>query len=132
MAGVLKGSDAHRLSGLEMPLTIEEMDGLDDSLAFKLFLNDVDDIASKQKGKGKEGNLTDPEYSLLLWQEEVLAAKQNSEDRRMALSMSNAVASDQNAIAALRATERIAESDRAMALSLGGEVPPPISLGRQE
>lgn len=122
----------HSLPGLEMPLTIEEMDGLDDSLAFKLFLDDVVDIAGKQKGKAKEGHLTDTEYSLALWEEELLAAKRNSEDRRMAHSMSNAIASDQNAIAMLRTSERIAESDRVMALSLGGTTPPPVSVDRNE
>jgi hypothetical protein len=58
MTDILKlpGSGTHPLPGLEMPLTIEEMDGLGDSLVFKLFLDDVEDIASKQKGKAKEGH----------------------------------------------------------------------------
>lgn len=130
MAHILKGpnSAAHPLPHPEMPLTIEQIDGLGGSLAYNLLLDDVEDVASKQKGKGRAGQLTDPEYSLLLWEEELMAAKQSSEDRRMALSMSNAVASDQNAIAALRNSERIAESDRAMALSLGGAAAPlPVS-----
>lgn len=128
----LPNADNQPSRGLEMPLTIEEMDSLDDSLAFRLFLADVEHIASRQKGKSRMGELTDPEYSLLLWEQELLTAKQNSEDRRMALSMSNAVASDQNAITALRICERTAESDRAMALSLGGEAILPVPMDHNE
>lgn len=134
MTGLLKlpklGTDP--LPGQDMPLTIEEMDGLGDSLAFNLFLDDVEDMASRQKGKAKEGQLTDPDYSLLLWEQELLAAKQNSDDRRMALSMSNAIASDQNAIAALRTSERTATSDRVMALSLSEEAVLPIPINLEE
>lgn len=115
------------LPDLEMPLTIEEMEGLDDSLAFNLFLGDVEELQARQKGKGRQGCLSDPESSLLLWEEELLAAKQNSEDRRMALSMSNAIASDQNAMAALRASERIAERDRAIAFNMSGAAPPRVA-----
>lgn len=125
-------SIADPLPTVEMPLTIEEMDCLDDSLAFRLFLEDVEEIASQQKGKARQGVLSDPDYSLSLWEEELLAAKQHSEDRRMALSMSNAIASDQNAIALLRTSERTAESDRVMALTLGGERIPPVPIDPRE
>jgi hypothetical protein len=115
------------LPDLEMPLTIEEMEGLDDSLAFDLFLSDVEELQARQKGKGRQGCLSDSESSLLIWEEELLVAKQNSHDRRMALSMSNAIASDQNAMAALRASERIAERDRAIAFNMSGAAPPRVA-----
>jgi hypothetical protein len=101
-------------------------------LEFRLFLSDAEHIASRQKGKSRMGEWTDAEYSLLLWEQELLTAEQNSEDRRMALSMSNAVASDQSAITALRVSERTAESDRAMALSLGGEAILPAPMDHNE
>jgi hypothetical protein len=68
----------HPLPHLEMPLTIEEMESSDDSLAFNLFIGDVEQLQARQKGKGRQGCLSDPESSLLLWEEELLAAKQNS------------------------------------------------------
>jgi hypothetical protein len=115
-----------------MPLTIEEMEGLDDSLAFNLFLADVEELQARQKGKGRQGCLSDPESSLILWEKELLAAKQKSEDRRMALSMSNAIASDQTAMAALRASERIAERDRSIAFTMSGQAPPRVTTYPEE
>jgi hypothetical protein len=50
----------------------------------------------------------------------------------MALSVSNAIASDQNAIAALRASERTAERDRATAFSMGGAAPPRVAIRSKE
>ena len=123
----LPSSMTRPLPNLEMPLTIEEMESLDDSLAFNLFLSDVEELQARQKGKGRQGCLSDRESSLLLWEKELLAAKQNSEDRRMALSMSNAIASDQTAMAALRASERIAERDRAIAFTMSGAAPPRVA-----
>jgi hypothetical protein len=132
MAHILnfRNSHNHHVPWPEMPLTIEEMEVLDGSLAFSLFLDDVEETASKQKGKAKEGCLNDSDCSLLLWQAELREAKQHCEDRRMALSMSNAVATDQNVIAAFRSSERVAESDRAMAMSLSGDVPRPAITNR--
>ena len=140
MVNINRMTDASQLSTsgtnpcprAEIPSTIEEMDGLDNSFAFRLLLDDVEEIKRKAKGKGKEGDMTDSECAMKLWEKELLTAKHNSEDRRMALSMSNAIASDQNVIAALRNSERIAQSDRAMALSLGGVAPTPVSVDPDE
>ncbi|RJE24123.1 RING [Aspergillus sclerotialis] len=94
-------------------------------LAFRFLLEDLEDVENKQKGKQAAGNLTDNELAFKLMREEILNAQTSIEDGILALSISSAVATDQNILASIRREERIAEQDRRYALALSNGQPIP-------
>lgn len=114
---------------------MEGMDGADGALALRILLEDLAEAAGRQngKGKGKEGETNDAALSLSLWKEELLATRQKSMDRRMALSASDAIATDQNAICQIERSERMAQADREMALAVSrGQAPPTSSPSKED
>ena len=94
-------------------------------LALQLLLEDLEDIENRRKGKHAAGNLTDNEVALEFMREEILNARTSIEDGILALSISSAVATDQNILASIRRDERIAVQDRRYALALSNGQPIP-------
>lgn len=80
-------------------------------MILQLLLEDVADLENEQKGKQFVGKHTDLEIALMHMKEEVLSTQHFIEDRTLALSMSTAIATDQNLLASIKNDEWTAEQD---------------------
>lgn len=96
-------------------------DGQDNDLIFRLLLDDIEELQSRQKGKQAAGTQTDLETALNDQREQILALQAANRDRILALSTITAITTDQNLFSAIENEERLAEQDRRHALSLSNE-----------
>lgn len=100
---------------------------MDDETAeviFTIQLQDLEEVMSKSKGKGRENDvLSDMDLALQLQQEELEQAAGLLNDRRMAQSIHRAVQDDGASIVILASEENTAAADRDIACRLGGQIP---------
>jgi len=87
-------------------------------------LQDLEEVMSKSKGKGRENDvLSDMDLALQLQREELEQAAGLVNDRRMAQSIHRAVQDDGASIVILASEENTAAADRDMACRLDGQTP---------
>jgi hypothetical protein len=87
-------------------------------LILQLLTEDLDELEGKVKGKQAAGTLTDLDNALECMRDDILAARISIDDEIPALSMSTAVATDQDALASILHDEIIAEQDHRFAIAL--------------
>ncbi|KAI1464732.1 uncharacterized protein F4812DRAFT_466974 [Daldinia caldariorum] len=86
-----------------------------------LLLDDAEQMTSAAKGKQLEGTLTDAEFALQLYSEELNNAASFASDRQMTRSIQEAIQTDQDTLVQFQREELMARNDREIsrALSLG-------------
>lgn len=94
------------------------MDPLTLSTALQLHLEDTEELASRAKGKGREGTVSDAELALQIYTEELNACTATLSDRAMAQSMALAIIRDAQFIHQENMKEQQAMRDRELAASL--------------
>lgn len=100
------------------------MDDETAELIIALQLQDVEDVKSKSKGKGREGEkLSDAELAIQFQRDEYEQAKASLCDRRIANSIHKAVLDDGAKIVVLASEENNATEDRELAQRLSGQNP---------
>lgn len=85
---------------------------------------DLQSLSGLVKGKQREGQLSDPESALTLQLAEHEQALPTSKDRRVCLSLAEAVERDAALLTAAQSGENQAQFDRAMTHTLSGRAPP--------
>ena len=65
----------------------QQIDPLTLSTAVQLHLADTEELTSRVKGKGREGMISDAEFALQMYTEELNACNGNLSDRKMSQSM---------------------------------------------
>lgn len=106
------------------PLPVAEQT---DAMALALQLRDVESVRDSRKGKQVEGQMTDLDLALQVYQEELEHNAKILSDRQMALSLARAVLTDGQAVHDANRAEACAARDRAMALRMAGR-PVPTEL----
>ena len=97
-----------------------DMDEEAADLALQLQLEDVEELAEKQKGKQIEGTQNDAEDALAVYKQELQQNQTLLSDRRIARSIGRAVVSDARILRSITDQEDIAAADRLVALRAGG------------
>ena len=100
---------------------LQQMDSRTLSTAVQLHLEDTEELASRAKGKGREGTISDAELALQMYIEELNACSANLSDRKMAQSMALAVIRDAQVIHQENFKEQQVIRDRELAASLEAE-----------
>ena len=90
------------------------------ALILKLQTDDLVELASQNKGKGREDELSDAELAFDLYKEEVEERDRVRADRCMARSVMQAVIFDASILSESANEEHAASQDRALALRLSG------------
>jgi hypothetical protein len=90
------------------------------TLVLKLHISDIEELSSISKGKGREGERSDADLALLIYQDELKEKKMLLTDRRMARSLTQAVLSDAAIVTKLLTEEDLLAKDRAMAHDMAG------------
>ena len=90
----------------------------DHIVAFQLLLEDIAEIEDRQKGKQKEGCLTDLDLTLGILKQEIEQLQTSRNDHILAVSTSTAVAMDQRLLSQLNEEESQAERDHQLAVGL--------------
>ena len=111
---------------------LQQLDPLTLSAAVQLHLDDTEELASRAKGKGREGTFSDAELALQMYIEELNACNANLSDRKMAQSMALAVIRDAQVIHQENLKEQQAIRDRELAASLEAENGDPPSTAQAE
>ncbi len=101
-------------------LSLQSMDDHTAALIIKLQLEDAENIISSFKGKALEGELSDNELALQLYQEELECNAFIISDQWMTRSIGLDVQMDGNALAECISQEQNAVCDRDMACKLSG------------
>ncbi len=100
---------------------------MDDEIAEVILiiqLQDLKEVMSRSRGKGRESDvLSDMDLALQFQQEELAQAAGIVNDRRMAQSIYRAVQDDGASLVILASEENTAAADRDMACRLGGQTP---------
>lgn len=96
------------------------MDEETTTLVLRLLRDDVVEVLENQKGKQREGQLTDSQLTLLTMQMELNQLMTTHDDRRMARSISRAVNDNGIAVTVAMLEEARASDDRRLALRLAG------------
>jgi hypothetical protein len=106
------------------------MDDATTALIIQLQLQDSKDEFEKSIGKGKnvEGSLSDNQLALQLLQEDLECRATMLNDRKMAVSMREAIRADKESIIACIVQEQAESDDRSLALRLGGIDPAPLAI----
>jgi hypothetical protein len=102
------------------------------SLVAALALEDIEDIQSHAKGKGRyNAGPSDADIAMQLYAEEASQLLAYSKDAALAQSMDSAISSDRRVLAELVDEEISARHDREMAVALseGRQPPPRTSVG---
>jgi hypothetical protein len=96
------------------------------ALIIQLQIEDSQELSaiSEGKGKGKEGDVSDAELALGLYNEDLRQRASIIQDRQMTKSIARACQTDGNALAASLAEEQTAATDRGAAGRLGGVTAP--------
>lgn len=96
------------------------MDDLTTLIIFQLQLEDLQELESGDKGKQREGQVSDRAYAVALYKDEISRATTLLYDRRMVRSIARAVPEDAQAITALVELEATARRDHNQARHIGG------------
>jgi hypothetical protein len=105
------------------------MDAATEALIIQIQIEDSQELTAlyEGKGKGRAGEVTDSQFALELYKEDL---KRNASiicDRQMTKSIARACQTDGNVLSASLSEEQTAASDREVACRLGGvAMPPPI------
>ncbi|KAK8243532.1 IBR finger domain protein [Phyllosticta capitalensis] len=99
---------------------IQSVDARSASLIVQLQLDDIGDVISKFKGKGRAGNVVDQEYAFQICREDLEAWQSTLKDQLMGLSILEAQEADREVIQAALREEELAQSDRRLAAQLEG------------
>ena len=83
----------------------------------QILLHDLNDLDLQQKGKQVAGKNSDLEIAIKFMKKDILATQAIVQDRILALSLSNAVATDKSGLTSTR-NENTAKQDRRSALAL--------------
>ncbi|KAF2144346.1 uncharacterized protein K452DRAFT_306925 [Aplosporella prunicola CBS 121167] len=105
-------------------LIFDRLGALDDQTVTTILqfqLEDVNERAHGLKGKGVEGTVSDADYALELYRQEIGESIQYLNDRTMGRSIANAVQSDRHLLGEVSREEEIAIHDRELALKLNGD-----------
>ena len=102
----------------------------DFELAYKIILDDLQQLQLSRKGKSKEGTeLTDEECAFEIMEEGLRLTLLSLSDQRVARSIDSAVVADADCIEAIVESESQAARDRQYALSLSRPATPYKSAG---
>ena len=99
------------------------LEGLDEQtrrLVIQMHLDDLREVKSKKKGKGRYGDVADFDVALDAYKDELEASEQIVSDHALSASIREAVQQDAPAIASLMQEEEQARQDHLMALKLSG------------
>ncbi|KAM5464398.1 hypothetical protein MauCBS54593_006910 [Microsporum audouinii] len=108
-------------------MSYANFDGLDlatASLIVQLQLDDIQEIRGHSKGKSREGEVSDTDLSLKLYDDELVQRSQILRDTLATRSIAAAIRNDQLAIQNCVEGERRTYQDRQLAYRLGGIKPP--------
>ncbi|KAH9894591.1 hypothetical protein F4778DRAFT_784026 [Xylariomycetidae sp. FL2044] len=110
----------HQLAGLV------GADEATQELAVILMLQDIQELRDRSKGKQRSGTFTDPEISMMLFEQELRNMANMASDRRLSHSHQQAVHTDAHAIEAANRQEFMARHDRQVSLAIahGRPIPP--------
>lgn len=100
---------------------------LDDAtaaLALQLQIQDVAELSSTSKGKSREGEHSDAELAISIYESELEERNTVLADHRLARSLTRAVLSDEAIITESLTAENVATRDRALAQNLAGAANP--------
>jgi IBR domain, a half RING-finger domain len=101
-------------------LAIASSSDCTEALILRLQLEDIKAICDSHKRKGREGEISDIDLALQLYQQELEQNVTILADKRMATSIANAVRLDEGVISASILEEQVAARDRSMAGRLSG------------
>lgn len=101
----------------------------DGRVTLDLYWDDYNQYTEQCKGKGRVGEVSDYDLTVVLWKEELQSLGQSLSDHELAVSMSNALTTDQHMIAEAQKEETQYDQDHALALSLSedAELIPPYT-----
>ena len=98
---------------------------LNTALIIELLQEDISNLASLSKGKGRQGQMSDLDLALELFKQDLEANVTSLTDHRMARSLANAIQSDWNVLNDALIKENMFNQDRLLARSLNsGTVSP--------
>lgn len=120
-------------STLTPTLELDDLDAATSKLIIELLLQDITEISARRKGKARiDAPLSDEELAFRMQHESWESTVRTINDHTMAMSLNDAIGTDHRFLSVLAITERAAEDDRraALALSNGGELPPPSNAQR--
>lgn len=99
---------------------LDDVDGTTAALLLELHISDIKELLSTCKGKGREGEHSDADLAVLIYQKELKERDTIIADRRMARSLTRAVLSDAAIVAELLTQEDVITRDRALAYDIAG------------
>lgn len=97
-----------------------ELDDATATLIFQLQSEDIEELLSANKGKGRNGEISDADLAVATYQQELQASNTILTDRCMVRSLARAVISDAALLNESFAEENAAARDRTLAHSLAG------------
>lgn len=110
---------------------LNAMDDASAALILELQQQDMEEILSNSKGKGREGDLSDAEIAFATYRDDLRLARSIIADRHMSRSLTRAVILDANVLNELAADEQNAADDRVAAqrLAEGNDESPALRVG---
>jgi len=108
---------------MDMEHLFHEIDEATAALIVQLQLEDCESIITtvEGKGKGREGELSDTQLALQLYQEDMQRNDAVIKDRRMTKSIAQACQTDGNIVTASRSEEQTSANDHELACRLSGQ-----------
>lgn len=97
-----------------------ELDDATAALMLQVQSEDIDELLSAKKGKGREGDISDADLALAIYQGELQEMDTILADRSMGRSLTRAVITDAAILNESVVEENVAAGDRTLAHSLGG------------
>lgn len=104
--------------------SVSHIDLLTLSIVIELQLEDTEELASRAKGKGREGTPADSELALQMYIDDLKACSATVSNRKMAQSMALAVLRDAQSLHQENIKEQQIAQNREMAASLQGSINP--------
>jgi hypothetical protein len=108
---------------VQMPPEPNLGDEESDELILKLQLEEIESLQQGSKGKGKLGEVSDPDLAFLEYRKELERRLLILQDRRMVQSIANAVQADGTTIHEIQLQEQQCNSDHQIAARLSGSRP---------
>jgi hypothetical protein len=118
---------------IDMALVYDSLDAESAALVARLTLDDIAEIESRRKNKGRaDAAISDEQLALQIQEETLQSVLSSLDDLRFAKSIDYALGTDRNYLAALSVVDRAAEDDHAAALALqrGEPLPSPSQAQR--
>ncbi|KAL8787672.1 MAG: hypothetical protein Q9213_002103 [Squamulea squamosa] len=106
------------------PFTLQEVDEASAALILQLQQEDADELQRTSKGKGRENELSDADFAIQLFQQDLQQTSTLFNDRSMSRSLARAIIADAALLTDAVAREDTVANDRLVAeqLSHGGEI----------